>query len=102
MIGLLMLVGLGFGGYKLYQWAKANPNINVSGKNIAVVIGIAFFALVKWAYGNGSKPTKSSQEWMRSYKCKHCGRTVQTMFNPKDTEKSRCSGAYQHQWQRID
>lgn len=99
---LVLIVGIGFGGYKLYQWAKTNPNINVSGKNVAVVIGIALLALVKWAYGNGAKSGKSSQGWMRSYRCKNCGRTIRTMFNPKETEKTSCSGGYQHQWQKID
>lgn len=102
MGGLLILVGLGFGGYKLFRWAENNPNVNVSGKSIVAVVIIACFSLVKWAYGSGSKPSKSSQSWMRSYRCKHCGQKVNTMFNPKETVKSTCSDAYQHQWQRIN
>lgn len=102
MIGIIVIGVLIFGGYKLVQWTKENTELNLSGKNIAIVIGIAFLALVKWAYSSGSTTKSVNGTWQRTYQCKNCHRQITTMYNPKETEKTPCSGGYQHRWQKIN
>ncbi|MBP2098928.1 hypothetical protein [Enterococcus rivorum] len=102
MIKFVVIVAVIFGVYKLIQWARENTNLNLSDKNVFIIVGVAFLALIKWAYSRESKPTKLAQSWQRTYQCTKCNRTTTTIFNPAETEKTTCYAGGSHRWQRIE
>lgn len=96
MLGLIALVAICFGGYKLYGYLKENTDINISPKGIILGIGILLLGLMK--IGSASQGSRSS--WQSQYTCKKCGRTIRTAFNPATSEKSTCSAGGQHRWMK--
>lgn len=56
MLGLIVLVAICFGGYKLYKYLKENTDINVSPKGIIIGIGILLLGIMK--LGDASREKK--------------------------------------------
>lgn len=90
---LIVLAGLGFGGYKLYKWSKAN-NVKIPGKGI--LIGLGAILMILFKHSNGAQ--------VRSYQCKKCGKKAS--INPLGPninayDKTSCTAGGSHSWRQI-
>ena len=98
MAKLIVLGGLIYGGYWLYKYMLAHPNID-KGKVIKTV-GVIIVGLIALTKKNNT----NSPKIMRTYRCRGCGREISTSFNPSESPqgRDRCHAGYRHSWERIN
>ncbi|MBO1301288.1 MULTISPECIES: hypothetical protein [unclassified Enterococcus] len=102
MAKLILLGGLIYGGYWLYKYILAHPNID-KGKVIKTV-GVSIVGLIVGLIALTKKNNANSPKIMRTYRCRRCGKEISTIFNPSESPqgRDRCHTGYRHHWERIN
>ena len=92
MAKLIVLGGLIYGGYWLYKYMLAHPNIDKG--NVIKTVGVIIVGLIALTKKNNT----NSPKIMRTYRCRGCGREISTSFNPSESPKGRdrCHTGYRH------
>ena len=75
MAKLIVLGGLIYGGYWLYKYMLAHPNIDKG--NVIKTVGVIIVGLIALTKKNNT----NSPKIMRTYRCRGCGREISTSFN---------------------
>ena len=83
MAKLIVLGGLIYGGYWLYKYILAHPNIDKG--NVIKTVGVIIVGLIALTKKNNA----NSPKMMRTYRCRGCGREISTIFNPSESPQGR-------------
>ena len=83
MAKLIVLGGLIYGGYWLYKYMLAHPNIDKG--NVIKTVGVIIVGLIALTKKNNT----NSPKLMRTYRCRGCGREISTSFNPSESPQGR-------------
>ncbi|VEE77007.1 hypothetical protein [Enterococcus hirae] len=83
MAKLIVLGGLIYGGYWLYKYMLAHPNIDKG--NVIKTVGVIIVGLIALTKKNNT----NSPKIMRTYRCRGCGREISTSFNPSESPQGR-------------
>lgn len=83
MAKLIVLGGLIYGGYWLYKYILAHPNIDKG--NVIKTVGVIIVGLIALTKKNNT----NSPKIIRTYRCRGCGREISTSFNPSESPQGR-------------